>query len=179
VTFAVRAAGAAAADAIAAVYASYVVDGYASFEHEPPSAVEIEGRMSARPRLPWLVAVESGRVLGFAYASRHAARAAYRWSVDCSVYLSADARRRGIGRALYERLIPEIRALGYVSAYAGIALPNPSSVALHEAVGFEPVGVYRDVGFKLGEWRDVGWWQLPLCEPPPEPSEPVEWTPGV
>jgi L-amino acid N-acyltransferase YncA len=179
VTFAVRAAGATDVDAIAAVYASYVTDGYASFEHEPPSAVEFEARMSARPRLPWLVAVESGTVLGFAYASQHRARAAYRWSVDCSVYLAADARGRGIGRALYEQLIPEIRALGYVSAYAGIALPNPASVALHEAVGFAPIGVYRDVGFKLGQWRDVGWWQLPLREPPTEPAEPVDWAAGV
>jgi L-amino acid N-acyltransferase YncA len=176
---AVRAAGAADAEAIAAVYAPYVTDGYASFESSPPSSADYERRMSERPRLPWLVAVESGTVLGFAYASQHRARAAYRWSVDCSVYLSEGARGRGIGRALYSVLLPEVRALGYVSVYAGIALPNAASVGLHESFGFVPVGVYRDVGFKLGQWRDVGWWHLPLREPPADPDEPLDWAPGV
>ena len=177
-TIAVRAASAADAEAIAAIYAPYVLDGYASFEAEPPSGAAFEARMDARPLLPWLVAEQASAVVGFAFAGRHRTRAAYRWSADVSVYVGADARGRGIGRALYEQLIPEVRALGYVTAFAGITLPNPASVGLHEAMGFAPVGVYRDVGFKLGAWRDVGWWQLHLCEPPAAPGEPREWQPA-
>jgi L-amino acid N-acyltransferase YncA len=176
VTPAIRAARAADAAAIAGVYAPYVTDNYASFEAEPPTAEELEARMLAAPRLPWLVAEEAGALAGYAFASRHRTRAAYRWAVDCSVYLADTARGRGIGRALYQRLIPEVRALGYVTAHAGITLPNPASVGLHEAVGFTPVGVYRNVGYKQGAWRDVGWWQLALCDPPPEPAEPLEWS---
>lgn len=163
--------------AIAAVYAPHVADGYASFEAQPPSAAEFADRIAARPLLPWLVAEEGGAVAGFAYASLHRSRAAYRWSADVSVYLAEAARGRGVGRALYERLLPEVRGLGYVSAFAGIALPNAASIGLHEALGFTPVGVYRNVGFKQGEWRDVGWWQLALCEPPAEPAEPRGWLP--
>jgi phosphinothricin acetyltransferase len=174
----VRAAAVADADPIAAIYAPYVTDGVASFEAEPPTAADFEARMTARPRLPWLVAEESGAVVGFAYAGVHRTRAAYRWSADVSVYLASDARGRGVGRALYERLIPEVRALGYVCAFAGITLPNPASVGLHEAVGFTPVGVFRNVGYKFGAWRDVGWWQLRLCDPPAAPAEPREWHPS-
>jgi phosphinothricin acetyltransferase len=171
----VRAASVADAGAIAAIYAPYVSDGVASFEAEPPAAAELGARMGAPPRLPWLVAEEAGAVLGYAYASRHRARAAYRWSADVSVYVAPDAHGRGVGRALYEQLIPEVRALGYVCAFAGITLPNAASVGLHEAMGFVPVGVFRDVGFKFGAWRDVGWWRLQLREPPAEPDEPREW----
>ena len=161
---------------IAAIYGAHVRDGYATFEIEPPDAAEFERRIRSRPRLPWLVAEDDTTVLGFAYAAQHRARAAYRWSADVSVYLSPDARRRGIGRALYEQLLPTVASLGYVSAFAGIALPNEASVGLHEALGFTLVGVYRDVGFKLGQWRDVGWYQRRLCDPPPtDPAEPREW----
>ena len=176
-TVSIRPATSADAAAIAAVYASYVDGGYATFETSPPDAAEYERRMLARPRLPWLVAEEDATVLGFAYAARHRERAAYRWSADVSVYLSPGATGRGVGRALYEQLLPAVASLGYVSAFAGIALPNPASVGLHEALGFTLVGIYRDVGYKLGQWRDVGWWQLALRDPPDEPSEPEDWTP--
>jgi L-amino acid N-acyltransferase YncA len=165
------------AGGIAAVYRPYVTDSVASFETVPPDATEIAGRMLGTPRLPWLVACRDGVVLGYAYAATHRSRPAYRWSVDCSVYLSADARGAGTGRAMYERLLPELRTLGYVTAFAGITLPNPGSVGLHEALGFTPVGVYRAAGYKAGRWHDVGWWQLPLREPPAEPGEPRAWSP--
>lgn len=168
------------AAAIAAVYAPYVADTVISFEVTPPAADEIARRMSARPLLPWLVAEDSDRLAGFAYASLHASRAAYRWGVDVSVYLSADQTGRGLGRRLYEALFADVRALGYVAAYAGIALPNAASVGLHEAMGFRLVGVYRAVGYKFDAWHDVGWWELALVDPRPDrPAEPREWAGGA
>jgi phosphinothricin acetyltransferase len=150
----------------------------ATFEVDPPDETEFARRMSARPRLPWFVAESAGVVLGFAYAARHRERAAYRWAVDVSVYLGTDAQGRGIGRSLYQQLLPAVASLGYVSAFAGIALPNAASVGFHEALGFSLVGIYRDVGYKLGRWRDVGWYQLRLVDPlPAEPVEPREWVP--
>jgi L-amino acid N-acyltransferase YncA len=175
-TVSIRPATSADAAAIAAIYAEHVVSGYATFELDPPAAAEFARRMLARPRLPWLVAEDDRSVSGFAFAGRHRERAAYRWSADVSIYLAADATGRGTGRSLYVQLLPAVAALGYVSVFAGIALPNPASVALHEAMGFTQVGIYRDVGFKLGEWRDVGWYQRRLLDPPPaDPPEPGEW----
>jgi L-amino acid N-acyltransferase YncA len=162
---------------IAAVYRPYVTDSVASFETVAPDAAEFARRMTAAPRLPWFVACRDDAVVGYAYAGRHRTRAAYRWSVDCSVYLAAGERGAGTGRALYERLLPELRELGLVTAFAGIALPNPASVGLHTALGFTPVGVYRAAGFKAGRWHDVGWWELPLQEPPQRPDEPRDWSP--
>lgn len=121
----------------------------------------------------WLVAVEEGSVAGFAYAGEHRRRPAYRWSVDVSVYVEAASRGLGMGTALYEALFARLRERGFRVACAGITLPNEASVALHERLGFEPVGVYRGIGWKRGAWRDVGWWQLDLepagAGPPREP----------
>ncbi|MGH3720787.1 MAG: GNAT family N-acetyltransferase [Pseudonocardiaceae bacterium] len=133
--------------------------------------------MLARPRLPWLVADDASRVVGYAYASRHQQRAAYRWSAESSVYLDPEYRSRGVGRLLYDCLTAEVCALGYVSLFAGIALPNKASVALHEAVGFAALGVFRDVGYKHGAWHDVGWWRRSLRDVPVPPSEPRVWCP--
>ena len=175
----VRDARGADAALIADIYRHYVEASVASFEDVAPDAELVAARMRAAPRLPWLVAEDSsGRVLGYACASRHRERAAYRWAVDCSVYLSADARGRGIGRLLYASLLPTLRDCGYWRAHAGIALPNPASVRLHEAMGFRPVGIYRQVGHKLGSWHDVGWWQLALVEDTGRaPEEPRAWEP--
>lgn len=164
--------------ALAGVYAPYVTDGVASFEHRPPSAQDMVARVLAAPRLPWLVAERDGQVVGFASASPHNARAAYRWSVNTSVYLAEVERGRGTGRALYGVLLPLLRDLGLVVAHAGITLPNPASVGLHEALGFTLVGVYPDVGHKHGCWHDVGWWRRPLVHPAPaDPAEPRPWEP--
>jgi GNAT superfamily N-acetyltransferase len=99
---------------------------------------------------------------------------AYRWSIDTSVYVEDAYRRRGVGRGLYVSLFAILAAQGYVNAYAGIALPNPASVALHESLRFEKVGVYRRVGYKLGQWHDVGWWQRILRELEQSPNEPYD-----
>lgn len=149
--------------AIAEIYHPYVEQSAASFEEVAPDAQEIAARMRGSRRLPWLVAEDPARgVVGYAYSSTHRERAAYRWAVDCSVYLRADACGRGIGKLLYSTLLPTLHELGYWRAYAGIALPNPASVGLHETMGFVPVGVYEKVGYKYGRWHDVGWWQLAL-----------------
>jgi phosphinothricin acetyltransferase len=162
-------------EAICSIYRPIVSGTAISFEELAPDAAEIGRRMLARPRLPWLVADYAGRVVGYAYASQHRARAAYRWSADSSVYLDLEYRSRGFGRLLYERLIAEVRELGYVSLFAGIALPNKASVALHETVGFAALGVFRHVGYKHGSWYDVGWWQRSLRGLPVLPPEPREW----
>jgi L-amino acid N-acyltransferase YncA len=163
------------AEAISAIYARVVTGTAASFEEVAPDRDEIVRRMTSRPRLPWLVAVSDTAVVGYAFASRHRERAAYRWAADCSVYVAEGRRGSGIGRLLYERLIDEMRALGFVSLFAGIALPNVASVALHESCGFLPVGVFPNAGFKHGTWHDVGWWSLRLAPPPDDPDEPREW----
>lgn len=161
------------AAAIAGIYAPVVSTTFISFETEPPSTEEMTRRIvSTLLTLPWLVSVdEHGDVDGYAYASRHRERAAYQWSVDTTVYVRADRRRQGVGQALYGELLRILRHLGYCNAYAGIALPNDGSVALHESVGLTPVGVFRGVGYKLGDWRDVGWWQIKLANdsPPRQP----------
>ncbi len=163
----IRTATPADAAAIAAIYDPIVKGTTISFEAEPPGEAEMRARIEKTlDTLPWLVAEDStGAVCGYAYASKHRERAAYQWSVDTTVYVREDQRGRGVGRALYGRLLPLLAELGYCQAFAGIALPNDGSIGLHEAVGFTALGVYRDVGFKQGQWRDVGWWQKTLARP--------------
>jgi phosphinothricin acetyltransferase len=123
---------------------------------------------------PWLICEDGGVMLGYVYASRHRERAAYRWSVDTTVYVRQGVQRRGVGRALYTSLLAVLPLQGFVNAYAGVALPNPASVGLHEAMGFRRVGVYERVGFKCGCWHDVAWFQRPLQERPESPPPPRE-----
>ena len=149
--------------AVAAIYAPVVRDTAISFEVDPPDAREMAARIATTlPARPWLVAEADGRVVGYAYAGAHRARAAYDWSVEPSVYLAEGARGRGLGRALYTALFAVLRAQGFASAYAGATLPNDASVGLHRAMGFETVGVYRRAGFKHGRWHDVWWGGLDL-----------------
>ncbi len=118
---------------------------------------------------PWLLFEDGAEALGYVYATQHRERAAYRWSVDTAVYVRQGRQRQGVGRALYTSLLALLPLQGYVNAYAGVTLPNPASVGLHEALGFEPVGVYRQVGFKCGAWHDVAWFQRPLQARPGDP----------
>ena len=164
----IRVASLSDAGAVAAIYAPYVLDTAISFEETPPTEVEMAGRIAEMlPTHPFLVLEEAGAIVGYAYAGRHNERAAYRWSANVSVYVAADAHRRGLGRALYARLFEILRRQGFHSLYGGITLPNEKSVGLHEAMGFIHVGVYREVGFKFGRWHDVGYWRLALSEGPP------------
>lgn len=163
------------AEAVADIYAPNVTDAVISFEAEPPEADEMRRRIEVTlERYPWLVCERRGRVLGYAYAGAHGSRAAYRWSVDVSVYVHGEAHRTGVGRALYASLFAALRLQGFYNAYAGATLPNPASVGLHEAMGFRPVGVYRGTGYKMGAWHDVGWWHLPLRERVAEPDPPAD-----
>ncbi len=163
--------------ACAAIYAPSVEDGPTSFEEVAPDAAEMSARIERTSAThPWLVAESGGEVVGYAYACPHRTRPAYRWAVDVSVYVAADSQGEGHGRRLYAELFERLRRLGYRTACAGITLPNPASVALHEGLGFAPLGVFRAIGWKAGAWRDVGWWQLELApigaEAPPEPLAP-------
>jgi phosphinothricin acetyltransferase len=159
--------------AVAAVYAPYVLESVVSFEEQPPTADEMTERIAGGH--VWLVAELAGQVVAFAYGGPHRSRPAYRWSVEVSVYVASHATGRGLGRELYGQLLPLLGRLGYVSAYAGITLPNAASVGLHQAMGFVPAGVFRSVGHKHGSWHDVGWWQLALQLPPQSPVEPLPW----
>ena len=157
----VRSATAADSKAVAAIYAPYVSDTAISFELEPPNAREMAARISETLRShPWLVAEQNGTILGYAYAARFRARPAYDPTAEVSVYVASNALGRGIGRALLRALTAELRTRGFTAIVAGTALPNEAMVSLLEGLGFGPVGVFQRVGFKLGEWHDVGWWQL-------------------
>jgi phosphinothricin acetyltransferase len=151
------------AGACAAIYAPSVTDGVASLEERAPEPREMAERIRIISRShPWLVAEIDGEVVGYAYGSRHHERAAYRWAADVTVYIAAAHHRRGVGRALYGALFGLLERQGIYELCAGVTLPNDGSVALHESMGFVPVGVYRDVAFKFGRWYSVGWWQMSL-----------------
>ena len=170
----IRTATASDAPAVRAIYGPFVSDSATSFETVVPDVAELEGRIQAHAdRYPWLVFERDGTVLGYAYASPHRARAAYQWSAEVSVYVDPQAHRSGVGRALYLALFDLLRRQHYVNAFAGITLPNPSSVGLHEAMGFTPIGVFRQIGFKFDRWHDVAWLQLRLREDPRPVSSPL------
>lgn len=163
------------AEAIAAIYAPIVLETTISFEWMPPSVDDFHARITKTlGKYPWLVALdERDAICGYVYASSHRDPPSYQWSVNTSVFIRKDSRGRGIGKTLYAELHRQLVELGYYRAYAGIALPNAGSVALHESVGYRPLGVYEKVGFKFGTWRDVGWWQKelqPHCDS--EPTSP-------
>jgi len=163
------------APALRDIYAPIVRETAISFAETPPSVAGLRADV-VDDRYPWLVCTAGDaapRVVGFAKASAHKERGAYRWAVDVSAYVRAGWRGRGVGSALYEALLETLTAQGFRIAVAVIALPNPASVALHESAGFEPVGTFPAVGFKNGAWHDVGWWQRSLGDRPNHPTPPV------
>lgn len=145
-----------------------------TFEIEVPSVEEFTQRIeNTLERFPWLVCEIDGEVVGYAYASKHGERAAYQWSVDLSIYVNSRYHRRHIATALYTALLEVLRMQGYYNAFAATTVPNPNSEAFHSGFGFETVGVFDNVGYKLGEWRSVKWFKLMLCEYQKEPALPV------
>jgi phosphinothricin acetyltransferase len=164
------------AAAVSSIYAPVVRGTVISFEEVSPDESEIRRRMEhVLEWAPWLVAEANGQVVGYAYAARHRERAAYRWSVDLSAYIAQSWRGRGIGRALYDRLVVLLRQQGFVNAYAGVTEPNPASIALHRAIGMEVIGTFDRVGWKFGAWHGVTWLGMRLTEPDGQPPEPVAW----
>lgn len=148
----------------------------AHFATEPVEEVSVLGSyIATRTMHPWLVACEEGRVVGFAHSSPWKGRCAYDWTAEATVYVDEAFHRRGIGRALYERLFAVLRAQGYRSVLGGITLPNAASVRLHEAMGMERVALLADVGYKFGAWHTVGYWAVELNQAatPPAPVRPV------
>ena len=157
------------ATAIAAIYAPLVTETIVSFEEEPPSAAEMAERIAASH--VWLVAEDEGEVAGYAYAARFHPRAAYRWSVEASIYLAPATRGRGIGKRLVAELLERLKAMGFVNVFGGTALPNAASERLLASFGFEKVAHWKHAGFKFDAWHDVSWRQLALQEPTVPPPE--------
>jgi phosphinothricin acetyltransferase len=161
------------AAACAAIYAPYVTGSAITFEYDPPDAAAMAERIAvAQRRHAWLVAERGGVVVGYAYAGPWKARSAYRWSAEVTVYVAADAQRVGIGRTLYEALFDRLAARGYRTLVAGVTLPNDASVGVHRALGFEPVGTFGRIGWKLGRWHDVHYLSRTIgadADPPAEP----------
>jgi phosphinothricin acetyltransferase len=162
------------AERIAEIYKPYVEKTGISFEESPPSADEMRGRIAhILSAYPYLVYEEKGLVLGYAYASRYRERAAYRWSLESSIYVAEDERGHGVGRSLMGALIAILREQGFVNFYAVITPPNPASFALHARFGFEPLASFPDTAFKNGAWLGVDWMQLRLNDLPERPKEPI------
>ena len=162
------------AAAILRIYETYIKNTTVTFEIEVPTVSAFEERMERiTAQFPWLVCEIDGEVVGYAYASMHGERAAYRWSADLSVYIDERYHRRGIAASLYEAVQTLLREQGYYTVYAGVSTPNPKSEAFHTAMGFRNLGEFKNVGYKLGRWCGVTWFELPLSEYGEVPGEPV------
>ena len=151
------------AEAICGIYNPYIRDTAITFEEDPVSPAEMEGRIRrVTPFYPWLVGEENGEVVGYAYINQWKERVAYRFSAELSIYIKGSCRRRGIGSGLLRALLEVVRKTSVHSIVAGITLPNEASVKLHEKFGFKKVAQFNEIGFKLGKWLDVGYWELLL-----------------
>ncbi len=171
----VRSAIGADAAACAEIYRRYVLDTVITFETEPPTMQEMAARIAAaRVTHEWLVFEVDGDLAGYAYAHQFNSRSAYQWSVETSIYVARDRLRLGGGRMLYAELLSRLATRGFRRAFAGIAQPNETSNRFHEAFGFRPVGRFQRVGWKLGAWHDVQWWQLDLVATDDEVDPPAE-----
>jgi L-amino acid N-acyltransferase YncA len=159
----IRNASASDARQLCDIYNHYVINSTVTFEEEPISTKEMSDRIDkVHSRLPWLVYEKENEVIGYAYATEWRSRIAYRYSAETTVYLKPGMHGKGIGSLLYKALIETIKPFSIHTLIGGIALPNDSSIALHEKLGFEKVAHFKEVGFKMNKWIDVGYWQLLL-----------------
>jgi L-amino acid N-acyltransferase YncA len=173
--FCIRVATMGDAEAIRDIYAPYVHSTPISFDTEVPTVAEMRAAIVERlEQYPWLIAEVDGDIVGYAYASTHHSRPAYRWSVDVSIYIAKSHQRQGLAKLFYSTLLPILQQQGFRMIHAGITLPNEASVKLHEAFGFRRVAFYQNVGHKCGEWRNVGWWSLDLMSDNDTNDIPVE-----
>ncbi len=165
------------AEGILNIYAPYIEATSLTFETAVPTVEEFAQRINHYlENWPWLVCEVDGKIAGYAYASRYRERVAYQWSVECSVYIHDDFQKAGVGRALYTALFAILQKQGFNNVYAVINLPNDKSVAFHESLGFHYFATYEKVGYKLGQWKNVGWWQLQLNEYGDEPAAPIKFS---
>jgi L-amino acid N-acyltransferase YncA len=165
------------ADAMLQIYAPYIRNTSFTFETEVPDSSQFADRIAHYLQsYPWLVYEVDNKVAGYAYAARHRERTAYQWSVEASVYIHDDFQRRGIATILYEALIRMLKQQGFRNVYAVINLPNEKSVSFHESLGFSYFATYEQVGYKLGKWKNVGWWRLVINEFDDEPAEPLKFS---
>lgn len=162
------------ASQIQAIYAPIVQDTFISFEQVVPSVEEIAARIEKTlQQYPYLVCDIDGKIAGYAYGSAFRTRSAYQWTTEVTAYTHPHFHRHGIGRSLYTSLITILQKQEYTNAVAGIALPNDASVGFHEAIGFTLVGTFKNVGYKLGDWHSVGWWERELQTMPVSPTPPI------
>ena len=173
----IRLAKEADADALLGIYGPYIRDTHISFEYEVPTNEAFKERViSTSSVFPWLVCLSDDKIVGYAYAGKHRDRTAYQWSCDATVYLSPSVLGKGLGRILYETLFEILRLQGYYNVFAGIGLPNDTSVAFHKKLGFEEIGIYKNVGFKNNKWHDTIWLQLSLSTYNDQPLLPKKIT---
>jgi len=173
----IRLAQPADAGSILNIYAPYISDTSFTFESEVPSVTAFADRITSYlTNWPWLVCEINGNIAGYAYGSRYRERVGYQWCVECSVYIHDDFQGMGVARALYTALFAILQQQGYRNVYAVINLPNEKSVHLHERCGFKWFVTYDHVGYKLGKWKNVGWWQLVINEYNHEPAAPVKFS---
>lgn len=159
------------------IYAPYISKTSFTFETDIPSVEEFAERIKIYLiTWPWLVCETEGKITGYAYATRHRERTAYQWSVESSVYIHDDFQKAGLGRILYKTLFEILKRQGFNNVYAVINLPNDKSVVFHENSGFQYFATYEKVGYKLGKWKNVGWWQLSINDYGDEPAAPIKFS---
>lgn len=169
----IRPVAAADAAAVLNIYKPYIETTAVTFETSIPAVEEFAERINTiTEKYPWLVAENEGKIIGYAYASKHRDREAYQWCVESSVYVQEDYHKKGIAKQLYQRLFEILQTGGYVNVYAGITLPNTKSHSFHTKMGFEPIGVYKNIGYKLGKWHDVAWLVKTINEHCIDPAAP-------
>lgn len=153
------------AEKVLAIYAPYILNSNISFEYVVPSIKDFKQRIeTVTKEYPWLVCEYDGKILGYAYGGQHRGRTAYKWSVESAIYMAEDFCGKGVGKLLYQTLFERLKEQGYVNVFAGMTLPNEKSVRLHTALGFEMIGVFKNIGYKNNQWHDVQWMQLNLAE---------------
>jgi phosphinothricin acetyltransferase len=170
----IRLARAGDAAGILEIYGPFIRNTSITFETELPTVEQFGERITHYlESWPWLVCEIGGKIAGYAYGSQYRERKGYQWCVECSVYIHEDHRNKGIARSLYKKLFAILEKQGFRNVYAVINTPNDRSVEFHESCGFRFFAMYENVGWKMGQWKNVGWWRLILNEFDDEPLPPV------